>query len=168
MLLIRHVFLLSSDLSLADAAVLVADGRITRIAPTADLPVPPEAQVIEGNGRVLVPGFIDLQLNGAFGHDFTADPARIWEVAAALPRWGVTAFLPTIITSPLAQIEKAREVVLHGRPPNFRGAEPLGLHVEGPFLNPAKKGAHNSAYLRLPQETAVADWSPPAGVRLVT
>jgi len=169
MLVIRHVSLPpGADPPLADAAVLAANGRIAHIAPTADLPVPPDAQIIEGNGRVLVPGFIDLQLNGAFGHDFTADPARIWEVAAALPRWGVTAFLPTIITSPLAQIEKAQEVVLHGRPPNFRGAEPLGLHVEGPFLNPAKKGAHNPAYLRQPEETAVPDWSPQTGVRLVT
>ena len=50
------------------------------------------------------PGFIDLQFNGGFGHDFTDDPASIWHVAAQLPQYGVTAFLPTVITSPLEKI----------------------------------------------------------------
>ncbi len=49
-----------------------------------------------------------------------------------------------------------------------RGAQPLGLHIEGPFLNPARRGAHNPEYLRLPDLAAAADWSPEAGVRLVT
>lgn len=168
MLIIRHTTVLTPDQTMHDAAVQVDNGRITHIAPTAHLPIPPHASVVEGDGRTLVPGLLDLQLNGAFGHDFTTDPGAIWAVAADLPRWGVTAFLPTIITSPLAQIAQAQDVVRHGRPPNFTGAEPLGLHVEGPFLNPAKKGAHNPAYLRLPEPTAVADWSPAAGIRLVT
>ena len=59
-------------------------------------------------------------------------------------------------------------MVTEGRPEGFRGATPLGLHVEGPFLNPKKKGAHNPAYLRLPDLDAVRDWSPETGIRLVT
>ncbi|MDQ2809250.1 MAG: amidohydrolase family protein, partial [Chloroflexota bacterium] len=53
-------------------------------------------------------------------------------------------------------------------PPGYRGAIPLGLHLEGPFLNPAKPGAHNPAHLRLPNLAAAAGWSPVTGVRLVT
>ena len=123
---------------------------------------------IDAAGLILAPGFIDLQINGAFGDDFTADPATIWRVAEGLPRYGVTAFLPTIITSPLEQVAAGQRIVTEGEPAGFRGARPLGLHVEGPFLNPQKKGAHNPKYLRLPSVEAVAGWSPATGIRLVT
>ncbi len=61
-------------------------------------------------GLITVPGFIDLQLNGAFGSDFTADPTTIWDVSARLPQYGVTSYLPTIITSPLEKIDQARRI----------------------------------------------------------
>jgi N-acetylglucosamine-6-phosphate deacetylase len=109
-----------------------------------------------------------LQLNGGFGFDFTADPTTLWRVAQELPRYGVTAFLPTIITSPFETIRCAQDVLRAGAPQNFRGATPLGLHLEGPFLNPAKRGAHNTAFMRLPDANAVRDWSPKTHVRLVT
>jgi N-acetylglucosamine-6-phosphate deacetylase len=89
-------------------------------------------------------------------------------VGAGLPRYGVTAFLPTIITSPLEQIEAGLRVVTSGPPTGFRGAAPIGLHAEGPFLNPKKKGAHNPQHLRPPTAEAVANWSPASGMRLVT
>ncbi len=54
------------------------------------------------------------------------------------------------------------------RPSNYKGAEPLGLHVEGPFLNLQKKGAHNPIYLQSPDDQLVSDWSPKTGIRLVT
>ncbi len=109
-----------------------------------------------------------MQFNGGFGADFTDDPAAIWRVAEALPRYGVTSFLPTIITSPPEKVALGQRVVTEGRPAGFRGALPLGLHVEGPFLNLKKKGAHNPAYLRLPSLEAAAGWSPETGVRLVS
>ena len=149
-------------------SVVIDGSRIVAAGAAGDVPVASGATVINAGGMILVPGFIDLQLNGAFGHDFTADPAAIWRVAAGLPRYGVTAFLPTIITSPLEQVEAGMQVVRDGRPKDFRGAAPLGLHVEGPFLNPKKKGAHNQQYLRPPTPEAVAGWSPASGVRLVT
>jgi N-acetylglucosamine-6-phosphate deacetylase len=127
-----------------------------------------DVEVIDASGLVVTPGFIDLQFNGGFGHDFTDAPDTIWTVAAELPRYGVTAFLPTIITSPLDKVAAGQRVVTAGRPAGFRGAAPLGLHVEGPFLNVQKKGAHNPAYLRPPTLDAVRDWSPQTGVRLVT
>jgi N-acetylglucosamine-6-phosphate deacetylase len=149
-------------------SVVIDGARIVAAGAAGDVPAASGATVINAGGMILVPGFIDLQLNGAFGHDFTADPATIWRVAAGLPRYGVTAFLPTIITSPLEQVEAGMQVVRDGRPKNFRGAAPLGLHVEGPFLNPKKKGAHNQQHLRPPTPEAVAGWSPASGVRLVT
>lgn len=155
------------DREIADAAVLIDGAEIVAVGPTAMLPCPAGAEVLDATGLILTPGFIELQINGAFGRDFTADPVAIWPVAAQLPRYGVTSFLPTIITSPLETIAEAREIVMHP-PAGFLGALPLGLHVEGPFLNPQKKGAHNPAYLRPPDPAIVQGWTPASGVRLVT
>jgi N-acetylglucosamine-6-phosphate deacetylase len=149
-------------------SVLVDGRRIVAVGPRDAVERPDAAHVIDASGRTIVPGFIDLQINGAFGSDFTDDPSSIWRVAGRLPRFGVTAFLPTIITSPLDTIARAQSVVTGAPPAGFNGARPLGLHVEGPFLNPAKKGAHNPAYLRLPTPEVVAEWSPSTGIRLVT
>jgi N-acetylglucosamine-6-phosphate deacetylase len=151
-----------------EQAALIERGRIIALGPAAELPCPPGAEPFDGAGLTLAPGYIDLQVNGAFGLDFTAAPQTIWEVGAALPRYGVTAFLPTIVTSPLETIAAAQKVLRAGPPPGYLGAEAIGLHLEGPFLNPAKRGAHDPALMRLPRLEDVADWSPEQGVRLVT
>ncbi len=153
---------------LEDAAVLIDEGRIIAVDTASALPCPAGADTLDATGLLLAPGFIELQLNGGFGDDFTDDPTTIWRVAELLPRYGVTSFLPTIITAPPEKVALGQQVVTAGRPAGFRGAAPLGLHVEGPFLNPQKKGAHNPAYLRPPSLDAVADWSPEIGVRLVS
>ena len=133
--------------------------------------------ILEAQRNYLCAGFIDLQCNGGFGHDFTHDPSTIWKVARQLPQFGVTSFLPTIITSPLDIIDQARRVV-EQVPSDFSRASqeegflttahPLGLHVEGPYLHPLKKGAHNAEHLRPPCVADAADWRPETGVRLVT
>ena len=108
---------------------------------------------------------IDLQVNGAAGHDLTADPTSVWAVGAALPRWGVEAFVPTLVSAPDSVIEAAQAALRAGPPRGYAGAMPLGLHVEGPFISPARSGAHPPANLRLPHAT---DWAPETGVRMVT
>ena len=168
MLQITNATIHTPDRTIERGSVTVDSGRIVAVGAAASAPPPAGAVQIDAGGRVLAPGFIDLQLNGAFGHDFTADPSTIWDVAARLPRYGVTAFLPTVITSPLEQVEAGMRVITGGRPAGFRGADPLGIHAEGPFLNVKKKGAHNQAYLRPPAAADVAGWSPTSGMRLVT
>ncbi|MCX6552547.1 MAG: amidohydrolase family protein, partial [Acidobacteria bacterium] len=174
MLLITNTAIHTPGRRIDGGAVLVDAGRIVDVGSAADIDArvrlkpDPTMHVIDASGLNLVPGFIDLQFNGALGHDFTDDPTAIWRVAAQLPRYGVTAFLPTIISSPIGTIAAAQAVVTTGRPAGFRGSAPLGLHLEGPFLNPQKKGAHNPSYLRAPSLHAAAEWSPATGVRLVT
>lgn len=167
MLYIHHATLYTPASRIDDAALLVRDGIITQIGSGSTLPAPPEAEQIDARGKIIVPGFIDLQLNGAFGDDFTAHPESIWRVAAQLPRFGVTSFLPTLVTCPLERVDSALQV-LKNRPANFQGTEPLGLHLEGPFLNPQKKGAHNAAYMLPPDSQPVLHWSRANGVALVT
>jgi N-acetylglucosamine-6-phosphate deacetylase len=168
MLYIHDATILTPQRQLEQGAVLIEGQRIMMFGPQHVVPCPAGATRLDAEGLLLAPGFIDLQLNGAFGHDFTADPSTIWAVAERLPQYGVTAFLPTIITAPLSQVAAAQQVLAAGPPDGWQGALPLGLHLEGPFLNPQRKGAHNPAHLRPPTATAVADWSPMTGVRLVT
>ncbi len=140
MLYIHNATVYTPNQIIEHGAILVDGRRIAGVAPAAELLAPVSAEILDARGGIVAPGFIDLQLNGAFGDDFTVAPETIWRVAAGLPRWGVTSFLPTIITSPLAQVGKAQEVLAGGPPQGWRGSIPLGLHCEGPFLNPQRRG----------------------------
>jgi N-acetylglucosamine-6-phosphate deacetylase len=164
----QNIELHTPEQVIPDGAVLVENGMVTGAGRRESVIRPFGVQVLDGQGLTLAPGMIDLQLNGGFGYDFTGNPATLWEVAARLPRYGVTAFLPTIITCPSEVVRAAMEA-LHQRPvTNFAGAVPLGLHLEGPFINPVKKGAHNPQYILPPQADSALDWTLSNGVRLVT
>jgi N-acetylglucosamine-6-phosphate deacetylase len=124
--------------------------------------------VLDASGLVVTPGLIDLQCNGAGGIDLTAQPQRLWEVAALLPRWGVTAWVPTIVTSPEPVRRRAVAALRAGPAHDTVGAQPLGLHFEGPYLAPARRGAHALKHLRAPDRDEIAHWSRDAGVAIVT
>lgn len=117
--IIQHAKVLTSQGFLGDVSVFVQDGKIQTTSTTAHLPVPPDVWRFDASGLILSPGWIDLQFNGGFGRDFTADPESVWEVGAQLPRFGTTAFLPTIISSPLDKIDRAIKVMKQGLPPEF-------------------------------------------------
>jgi len=146
------------------ADVLVRDGRIDAVGPALDAP----SRVLDATELTVAPGFLDLQVNGAAGIDLTDEPEGLWEVAAALPRFGVTAFLPTLVSAPADRYRRALAVADAGPPPGWRGARPLGWHFEGPMLSPRRAGAHDQRHLR-PAEPAVFDgWSRERGVAVVT
>jgi N-acetylglucosamine-6-phosphate deacetylase len=173
MLCLRHATLFTPGEIISDGDLLIVDhlvgsSEILAVGKRDAFPIPVQARQVDLGGMMILPGFIDIQINGAFGKDFTENPDSLWQVAAGLPRFGVTSFLPTVITSPLATIQHALEVWSEGPPAGFRGAIPLGYHLEGPMLNPGKKGAHNPDHMRLPMLELVAGWSPVNGVRLVT
>ena len=86
------------DGRLAPLDVEVAGARVQRVATAGALDAAAADEVVDLTGRIVAPGFVDLQLNGGWGHDFTHDPGSIGEVARRLPSTGVTAFVPTIVT----------------------------------------------------------------------
>jgi N-acetylglucosamine-6-phosphate deacetylase len=151
-----------------DRDVEVAAGAISAVEPRSAERQPSATERLDATGLLVAPGLIDLQINGAFGHDFTSHPESIWDVGAMLPRSGVTAFLPTIVSSPPGVAKHALEVLAAGPPEGYVGATPLGVHFEGPMLAPTRRGAHDDRYLRPPSAEEIAGWSRDAGVRLVT
>lgn len=168
MLYIRCSTLILNNRLVQDGAILMDGQKIVAVGPRAIVPAPTAARQVDAHGLIAAPGYIDWQLNGGFGEDFTENPESLWKTAARLPEHGVTAFLPTIITAPLEVYKTARQVLARGMPAGFQGAQPLGYHFEGPYLNPGKKGAHNPLHLRAPSQTETAAWSRKNGVWLVT
>jgi N-acetylglucosamine-6-phosphate deacetylase len=151
----------------ADGAPLdlaIAGGMVTATAPAG-------SRTLDATGLVVVPGLVDLQVNGAAGVDVTAEPERLAEVGSELVRHGVTAYLPTVITAPaaartaaLAAVERERSALAQ----DVTRAVPLGLHLEGPMIAPARRGAHPEQWLRPPSLELVEGWSRAAGVVLAT
>jgi N-acetylglucosamine-6-phosphate deacetylase len=104
-------------------------------------------------GPLVAPGFIDVHVHGWGGHDATGDADALSGMARALLRRGVTSFLPTAPTLPEAEVPRFADRVrrwMPGAPAD--GAEPLGFNLEGPFLAPARRGAHEATLLRTPAE----------------
>ena len=129
-----------------DAALLVEFGHVCGIV-GADA-VPGNAEAVRLDGGSLVPGFIDLQVNGGGGVLFNNDPSvgAIRTICAAHAQFGTTALLPTLITDTVpinvAAIAAGRAAVAQGVP-GF-----IGLHLEGPHLSLARKGTHDPALIR--------------------
>lgn len=95
---------------------------------------------------LIAPGFVDLQVNGAFGSDVGVDAAALEAISRALPSTGVTAWLPTAISWPLERYAGLFDAV--ERAGSAPGARILGVHLEGPFLAPSRHGAHDPENLR--------------------
>jgi N-acetylglucosamine-6-phosphate deacetylase len=124
-----------------------------------------DGEAVDTTGFIVAPGFVDLQINGALGHDFTLNPETMGEVAAWLPSTGVTSFLPTVITTSGQRYENAMAAF---RRSESTGARILGLHFEGPMLSVKKRGTHMAEFLRPLSEDELDAWTPANGVRLVT
>lgn len=105
-----------------------------------------ECRVLDLQGKLIAPGFIDLQVNGGFGYDFSSEPESIEKVAQKLPSTGVTSFLATLVSLPLSEYEHALTKI--HRSQVHHGAALLGTHLEGPYCNAAFKGAHSANTLQ--------------------
>ena len=121
---------------------------------------------LEGTGRgIATAGFVDLQVNGFGGVDFLGADANGYARASdALLETGVTAFLPTFITS----VEDDLVSALRALPAPSRGPRILGAHLEGPFLSPARLGAHPPSARRDPDEALLERLLAAGPVRLMT
>jgi len=135
-------------------AVLIRNGKIAGLVDTAQ--IPSEAERRDLDGGLLVPGYIDTQVNGGGGVLFNDSPTveAIAAIGAAHRRYGTTGFLPTLISDDLSVVDQAlratEQAIAQGAP----GV--LGIHIEGPFLSPKRKGIHDADKFRVIDDEALA------------
>jgi len=154
------------DGALTPVTIRVDDRLITALEPHAD----PEADIVLDEG-ILTAGLVDIQINGAFGVDFAAADEAGWDaVAARLPSTGVTSFQPTLITAPLPQLIAGLDTATEARDRQEDGpyARILGVHLEGPWLAPRKKGVHEARHLAEPTPEAVDALMSAVGFDILT
>ena len=134
-------------------SVVVEDGRIVRVCD--DREVTGGGEVIDADGRTLLPGFVDLQVNGGGGVLFNDAPTveTVAAIGAAHCRFGTTGFLPTLITDDDEAIVQAIDAVDAAIQAGVPGV--LGIHIEGPYLNEARKGVHDASRIRPMDDGAV-------------
>ena len=144
-------------------AVTLQGETIAAIEPATEAP----RGALGGHETKIVPGLLDIQLNGAFGHDFADPSADLRAVGRGLTRFGVTGFVPTIVTSPAAAYEPALRNLRRAGPGPLE-ARSLGVHIEGPFISPHHPGTHDPAQLRNPDLAEAEAWLAAGDVRYVT
>ena len=129
-----------------DSALLVRGGKIEALVPRAD--VPAGLDVVDCGGRIVAPGFVDLQVNGGGGVMLNDNPdiASIETICRAHAPFGTTALLPTLITDTTELTAAALAAGAEAARRNIPGF--LGLHLEGPHLSRSRKGAHDPSLIR--------------------
>jgi N-acetylglucosamine-6-phosphate deacetylase len=166
---LRNARVLGEDGFLDGVSVLLEGGRIAAVLDDGDARVAAAPAQLDLGGGTLLPGFIDLQVNGGGGVLFNnrTDVEALRRIGQAHRRYGTTGYLPTLISDDAevmrAAIAATRQALAEGVP----GV--LGIHLEGPYLAPARKGTHNVDKFRVPDaaELALAT-SLDNGVTLIT
>ena len=147
--LIKNAHVISPDVDLKKANVVIEKGKIKAVTREA---VPGTFDtVVDAKGKYVVPGFIDVHLHGACGYDVCDEdrPEAIEKIAEAKLAEGCTTFLPTTLTvANKTLVAAAKHLAAYQK--NQRFAKAPGLHLEGPFINPACCGAQNPAFVRKP------------------
>jgi N-acetylglucosamine-6-phosphate deacetylase len=137
-----------------DAVVVVEGGKITAAGSRVDVQVPANAKSRDFGDNVLAPGYVDIHIHGAAGHDvMQASPAELAQVQRMLARHGVTSYCPTTVTAPMDPTLRALERLanaIEAAKAVPGQAQPIGIHIEGPFLSETRCGVHPPADLMQP------------------
>ncbi len=130
-------------------AVVIEGDRITAVLPVAEAPATAPSRRLPAD-TLLVPGFLDVQVNGAGGVLFNDTPTAeaALAIAAVARRTGTTGVMPTLMTDERAKMRQACDAVVEALARPTSGV--LGLHLEGPFLSPERPGVHSPRWMRAP------------------
>jgi N-acetylglucosamine-6-phosphate deacetylase len=138
-----------------DAGILIRDGVIEQIGPRQGMSVPPDTQEISATTQTAVPGFLDIHIHGAGGHDvMEGSDEALGAVTRTVASHGTTSILATTVTASLddtyRSVEAISRYIAQQHTSDEPRAEVLGLHFEGPFLSPERRGVHPKEFLLLP------------------
>jgi N-acetylglucosamine-6-phosphate deacetylase len=131
-----------------DAVLHIVKGKIKQILASSELTPVSSSNVIHEPESIVVPGFIDLHVHGARGRDVMDGTLEsLQTLSSSLASHGTTSFLATTLSAPDSDLEVAlRGFTAHRQ--KVDGARALGIHLEGPYLNPARRGTHNTSHIR--------------------
>jgi N-acetylglucosamine-6-phosphate deacetylase len=144
--------LIGTDGCTEDVVVLIEDGLIVRFGSRSEVEIPVRAERHDFPDGVIAPGFIDIHVHGGAGHDvMEASDAGLEKISRHLAKTGVTSFCPTTVTASNDATLKAVEHLGRAiQKQSLPGAQPIGIHLEGPFISTAKCGVHPVAEIKAP------------------
>ena len=153
---LRNARILAGDEFRDDLAVVIEDGRITALVSDAAPQLGSADEQVDLGDGWLLPGFIDAQVNGGGGVLFnnTPDVDSLRTLAAAHRRFGTTGLLPTLISDDVQVMRRAIDATRAAIAQGVPGV--LGIHLEGPYIAPARKGTHDANKFRVPDADEIA------------
>jgi N-acetylglucosamine-6-phosphate deacetylase len=132
---------------------------VAEAGPADQVRIPTDAETIDASDLIVTPGFIDPHIHGCGGVDvMDATFDSLNAVSLIVARHGTTAFLPTTVSSPPKTLNDVVEKLGGVLAKTFEGATPVGIHLEGPFINPAKRGTHKAANVSAPDPALLDQW----------
>lgn len=159
MIVITNGKVVGSRSILENHCVVIEGDIIKQIAPAAQTLWPQDAVVFDVGGAFVAPGFVDIHIHGALGRDtMEASVETLAQIAKFHATGGTTAMTPSIVADSTEKMTAALDAVQQAIGRDFGGAQILGAHMEGPYLNKCKCGALPPAYCRLPDPTEYLPW----------
>lgn len=153
--------------TLHHVTLLAQDGAVSQIAEAVD--IPSGAVVIDASERTIVPGFVDIHVHGAMNYDtMDATPQALDVMSNFFAAHGVTSFVPTTMTAARAEIDAALDNIKAAMARGTPGAQILGAHIEGPYLNVKQCGAQLPDLIRPAQRDEYCRWFDSGIARLIT
>ncbi len=166
-LAVRCGRILTPSREISDGIILVEGSRIVSLGVDGELTIPRGAKTLNFGDKIAVPGFLDIHIHGGGGSDvMEASEKAAIDLALFASSHGVTSILPSTVSAPHSSLLKVVRVLgeMVGR--ETGGAEVLGINLEGPYINPKMRGAHNAKHIRLPSVREFKDLWEASGEKL--